>query len=78
MNFFKRFFKIPEETFIPDQLVNEPTLEQILAMSLTEQQLLVRNARMDSDCKPDDNRNRARIRACYLINEAYKTVKQNA
>jgi hypothetical protein len=72
MSILKWFLRTPEKEPFPDKLVNEPTWEQILAMSLTEQQLLVRNARMDSDCKPDETRNRARVRACYLINEAYK------
>jgi hypothetical protein len=72
MNLLKWFLRTPEKEPFPDKLVNEPTREQILAMPLPEEILFVQNARMDSDCKPDETRNRARVRACYLINEAYK------
>ena len=78
MSLLKWFLRKPEKESLPDKLVNEPTREQILEMSLTEQQLLVRNARMNSDCKNDENGNRAAIRACYLINEAYKWKEKNA
>lgn len=62
----------------PDKLVNEPTKEQILTMTFKEELLFVQEARMEPECLPDDNGNRAMIRACYLINEAYKMEKWNA
>jgi len=61
--------------YSPDKLENEPTKEQILSMTSAEQSNFVKTARMEPECLPDDNRNRAMIRACYLINEAYKTER---
>ena len=66
-------FKIHGEGKNPDQLEYEPTSDQILSMDTQEQNDLVRNARMKEGCNPDDQGNRAKIRACYLINEAYKS-----
>jgi hypothetical protein len=70
------FFKTHKKFEYPaDKLVNEPAAEQILSMTFEEELLFVQTARMEPECLPDDNGNRAMIRACYLINEAYKMEK---
>jgi hypothetical protein len=64
------------EIVLKDELVNEPTLEEILDMSSLEASNFIQNARMKEGCKPDVWENRAKIRACYLIKEAYKIGKK--
>jgi hypothetical protein len=60
---------------VSDRLEWEPTSEEILKMTTADQIRFVQNARMKEGCRMDEWRNRARIRACYLINNAYEGVK---
>lgn len=65
-----------EVPHITDKLVYEPDADTILNMSIEEQTAFIRNAKMADGCNPDDTGNRARIRACYVLNDAYEGVKQ--